>query len=638
MYRQLEREAKLAQAGYADALEQVLEGPDVGEFTCTMQREIATRAPIDSTVSIVSTGSTASTASTGTRTGTTEWDLTVENDDDPGDNDGVTDAHALRREAIRIVFGADDDDDDLANSYEHKIVPLYDGHGRGGGGACQTRNRRSSSPPGPAPAPAPTLAIRSNLLSGLAPGAYSIQGTNIVARHSSGTLAPIHRNANEEEPSSVNIEGLHDAMESHTEPQKDKPIRMILTYAIMTMGLLAALGAGLAVGLSGPNANYETSPPTQTPASAMQAILEGCDSYGAWNESLRSILTHAAIKAKNLTLRIPPLNTLTEYESCQPQHLALWWLADDGDDVSDENFSAEAKYERYLLALLYFALKGASWTRRDGWLSLDDVSLWEGIACNDAGQVTELALGGNRLDGTFPTHVGMLSQLQILDFGANALVGTLPSEIGLLTNLELLDVDSNIMSGTIPTQIGRLTLLSTILNLLGNAFSGTLPSEVGLLTSLLDLDFSYNEITGTLSPVLFQLTKLQALGIGNNALRTTLPTEIGLLTGLTHLNAIRSYLVGTIPTEIGLCTTLSSLAFNSNDLTGTLPAELTNLSQLVHLLLPGNLLTGSVPLALCQLEFMEELAVASSCNTFDSTKRVILACPADCCVPTPICA
>ena len=623
----MEREAKLAQAGYADALEQVLEGPDVGEFTCTMHREIARRAPA------------GSTGSTGTCTGTAEWDLPVGNDDDHGDDDGVTDAHALRKEAIiSIVFGADDDD--TASSYEHKIVPLHDGHGHGGGGgACPTRNRRSSSPPGPPPAP-PTLARRSNLLSGLAPGAYSIQGTNIVARHSSGTLAPIHRNADEEEPSSVNIEGLHDAMESHTEPQKDKPIRMILTYVIMTMGLLAALGAGLAVGLSGPNTNYETSPPTQTPASAMQAILEGCVSYGTWTESLHSILTHASIKAKNLTLRIPQLNTLTEYESCQPQHLALWWLADDDDDVNvnDENYSAEAKYERYLLALLYFALKGASWTRRDGWLSLDDVSLWEGIACNDAGQVTELALGGNRLDGTFPTHVGMLSKLQILDFGANALVGTLPSEIGLLTNLELLDVDSNIMSGTIPTQIGRLTLLSTILNLLGNAFSGTLPSEVGLLTSLLDLDFSYNEITGTLSPVLFQLTKLQALGIGNNALRTTLPTEVGLLTDLTHLNAIRSYLVGTIPTEIGLCTDLSSLAFNFNDLTETLPAELTNLSQLVHLLLPGNLLTGSVPLALCQLEFMEELAVESSCNTFDSTKRVILACPADCCVPTPICA
>ena len=60
-----------------------------------------------------------------------------------------------------------------------------------------------------------------------------------------------------------------------------------------------------------------------------------------------------------------------------------------------------------------------------------------------------------------------------LTAGQNKLYGTMPSELGLLTNLEVLSLANNRLTGTIPIELGALQSL-TNLDLSGNSLTGNL--------------------------------------------------------------------------------------------------------------------------------------------------------------------
>ena len=67
-----------------------------------------------------------------------------------------------------------------------------------------------------------------------------------------------------------------------------------------------------------------------------------------------------------------------------------------------------------------------------------------------------LSFGSNRLTGTLPTELGLLTLLTGLDFAFNYLTGEIPTELGRLTHLISLDLNSNDFEGTIPIGICRL--------------------------------------------------------------------------------------------------------------------------------------------------------------------------------------
>lgn len=100
-----------------------------------------------------------------------------------------------------------------------------------------------------------------------------------------------------------------------------------------------------------------------------------------------------------------------------------------------------------------------------------------------------------------------LKSLEVFDLGGNAgLNGSLPSSLFELSQLQQLDLHGNMFSGTISDEIGQLSAL-TLLSLFNNRFSGTLPSTLGLCVDLEYLYIHNTNIGGTVPDEVCSLTE-----------------------------------------------------------------------------------------------------------------------------------
>ena len=119
--------------------------------------------------------------------------------------------------------------------------------------------------------------------------------------------------------------------------------------------------------------------------------------------------------------------------------------------------------DKAALVALYNATEGANWTTNTNWSSEESLSSWHGVTTNSDGRVTALALNDNGLDGTLPTALGDLSELEQLDLQDNDLSGALPSELANLTNLtSLLLTESRALTGPLPDGLRELSDLETV--------------------------------------------------------------------------------------------------------------------------------------------------------------------------------
>ncbi len=83
-----------------------------------------------------------------------------------------------------------------------------------------------------------------------------------------------------------------------------------------------------------------------------------------------------------------------------------------------------------------------------------------------------------------------------LDVGYNKLTGTIPEELGMLTYLNVLSVAQNNLTGTIPFSLANLIRCS-ILHLDHNHFEGPIPPGLSELGVLNQLDISNNNLSGS---------------------------------------------------------------------------------------------------------------------------------------------
>jgi Leucine-rich repeat (LRR) protein len=116
-----------------------------------------------------------------------------------------------------------------------------------------------------------------------------------------------------------------------------------------------------------------------------------------------------------------------------------------------------------------------------------------------------LSFGNNTFEGQIPTELAQCMDLRDIDFGFNNLTGDIDSVIKMLPrHVAELGLSNNRLSGTIPTSIGMLTNLN-VLNLAENHLNGTIPTEIGLLTEVQVLGLFSNQLTGTVPSSLASL-------------------------------------------------------------------------------------------------------------------------------------
>ncbi|KAG5558430.1 hypothetical protein RHGRI_008385 [Rhododendron griersonianum] len=150
---------------------------------------------------------------------------------------------------------------------------------------------------------------------------------------------------------------------------------------------------------------------------------------------------------------------------------------------------------------------------------------FEGVACNDKGQVATLSLQGKRLSGDLSPAIGGLKHLTVLQLCYNQFTGSIPTQLGYLKKLTVLAMQSNQFTGAIPASLGDLGML-TRLDLSFNRLFGSIPTRLADAPLLEVLDVQNNTLSGNVPPALkrlaegFQYKNNPGLcGVGYSALR-----------------------------------------------------------------------------------------------------------------------
>ncbi|KAK3221069.1 hypothetical protein Dsin_015039 [Dipteronia sinensis] len=260
---------------------------------------------------------------------------------------------------------------------------------------------------------------------------------------------------------------------------------------------------------------------------------------------------------------------------------------------------------------------------------------WRGISCNDAGTVTEINLSftglsgtlqnldfssflnllrldlkTNKLSGSVPSNIGLLSKLQFLDLSTNDLNGTLPLSLANLTQVYELDISRNNIVGEIDARLfpdgtgqsrtGFIGLKNFLLQ--ENQLGGRIPEEIGnsKLLTLIALDGNF--LTGPIPASLGNLSSLSILRVAVNQLTGQIPANIGTLNNLTDVRLFANELTGLVPEGLGNLSSLTVLHLAENNFSGHLPQEVCRGGKLVNFSASFNSFTGPVPISLrdCQ--------------------------------------
>uniref|UniRef100_A0ACD5ZAA0 Uncharacterized protein n=1 Tax=Avena sativa TaxID=4498 RepID=A0ACD5ZAA0_AVESA len=134
-----------------------------------------------------------------------------------------------------------------------------------------------------------------------------------------------------------------------------------------------------------------------------------------------------------------------------------------------------------------------------------------------------LTISSSGFYGPFPDEIGNMTSLVELRLSGNNLVGMLPSNLKILCNLERFFCDTNNINGSIAELFHRLPSCSQnklqVLTLMGSNLAGSLPTTlVESLRNLTLLYLGYNNLSGHVPVWIGELTKLNALELGNNNL------------------------------------------------------------------------------------------------------------------------
>ncbi len=113
-----------------------------------------------------------------------------------------------------------------------------------------------------------------------------------------------------------------------------------------------------------------------------------------------------------------------------------------------QGFLSSAQTQREALKQLYKATSGKHWYRREGWMSRRPLDQWEGITCNDKGEIIKIDLSKNNLQGKLPDIFGAFPSLKQLLLRSNSIRGELPPSLAQIKRRCRIDVRENKLSTT----------------------------------------------------------------------------------------------------------------------------------------------------------------------------------------------
>ncbi|KAI8031666.1 Protein STRUBBELIG-RECEPTOR FAMILY 8 [Camellia lanceoleosa] len=171
---------------------------------------------------------------------------------------------------------------------------------------------------------------------------------------------------------------------------------------------------------------------------------------------------------------------------------------------------------------------------------------FEGVACNDKGQVANISLQSKGLSGKVSPAISGLKHLTGLYLHYNSLYGEIPREISNLTELSDLYLNVNNLSGNIPPELGNMDSLQ-VLQLCYNQLTGSIPTQLGSLKNLSVLALQYNQLTGAIPARLGDLGMLMRLDLSFNRLFGSIPTRLADAPLLEVLDVRNNTLSGNVP-------------------------------------------------------------------------------------------
>jgi Leucine-rich repeat (LRR) protein len=235
--------------------------------------------------------------------------------------------------------------------------------------------------------------------------------------------------------------------------------------------------------------------------------------------------------------------------------------------------------------------------------------------------LNHLSLFGNKISGSIPESFRDLENLNFWNMNSNQISGSLPSWINQLQELEYLALGDNEMSGRLPSFEGSFLLelaldanhfegsidnidaatLLEVVYLNNNTFAGALTEDTwsDLIDSALRIiDLSNNQLTGSFPSYFYWLEEIdlsynKLSGIIAAPVDDDDEDEFPTI----KINLSENSLIGSIPSNIGELVSLKSFDVSGNALTGNLPTQLGDLQSLESLYLSNNpnLAAGPIP-------------------------------------------
>nr|GMD63916.1 receptor-like protein 12 [Ipomoea batatas] len=228
---------------------------------------------------------------------------------------------------------------------------------------------------------------------------------------------------------------------------------------------------------------------------------------------------------------------------------------------------------------------------------LDRIPIHLTIPPNVSSLITTLSLSYTKLQGSLPTNIFHLPNLQklFLQGNQNLLIQFPSTRWNSSLSLSYLDLGN---TGCSPNNIKSLRNLSRVmfLGLANCGLSGRVSENILDLEQLTTLDLSNNNLEGGFADFFIKLWRLKNLFLSHNSITAQFPSSITNITQLEALDLSDNSLYGTIPSWIFNFSTLHILHLHYNQLQGPIPTSLSKHKNLISLHLSSNNFSGTLEL------------------------------------------